>query len=103
MKGQKLARFDLIPPEALYRLAEVYGMGARKYTQKGIPGDNNWRKGYNWSLAYAAMQRHLWLFWGGEDLDPESGLPHLAHAAFHCMTLLTFMEEQSVYDDRWVQ
>jgi hypothetical protein len=31
-------RYDLIPPELLKRLAELYARGSEKY------GDNNWRK-----------------------------------------------------------
>ena len=85
-KGQKDARFDLIPTEPLRYLALVYGMGAKKYA------DDNWRKGYDWKLSYGAMQRHLNAFWGGEDMDPESGLPHLGHAMWHCATLLWFSE-----------
>ncbi len=94
-KGSKDERHDLIPSGALAALARVYGYGAGKYD------DHNWRKGYVWSLSYAAMQRHLRAFWGGEDYDPESGLPHLAHAAWHCFTLLTFMEEHPEKDNRY--
>jgi len=94
-KGSKPERFDLIPAGALAQLSRVYGEGARKYD------DHNWRGGYAWGLSYAALQRHLTAFWGGEDLDPESGMPHLAHAAWHCFTLLTFMEEHPEKDDRY--
>lgn len=93
-KGQKAARFDLLPPEALFLIAEVFGYGAEKYAA------HNWRKGYEWSLNYAAMNRHLWAFWQGEDNDPESGLPHLAHAGFHVMALLTFMQTHPEFNDR---
>ncbi|UQS94717.1 hypothetical protein SEA_ZEINA_43 [Arthrobacter phage Zeina] len=95
-KGVKEARFDLIPVKALETVATLYGRGAKKYSE------HNWRKGYEWSKSYAAMQRHLTAFWGGEDIDPEMGLPHLACAIFHAMTLLTFMEEQREFDDRFV-
>ena len=95
-KGSKPQRYDLIPTVGLEFLARVYGMGAAKYD------DHNWRRGYAWSLSFAAMQRHCLAFWGGEDLDPESGLPHLAHAAWHCFTLLTFMQEHPEKDDRYV-
>ena len=46
--------------------------------------------------------RHLHAFWTGEETDSESGLPHLAHAAWHCMVLFTFSrsEEYSDFDDR---
>lgn len=95
-KGRKGARFDLIPPRALEQVAEVFGHGAEKYE------DWNWRKGYPWSWSYASLQRHLSAFWGGETMDPESGMPHVAHAAWHCLVLLTFMEEREDKDDRFV-
>lgn len=85
-KGSKPARYDLIPAFPLDQLARVYGKGAEKYA------DNNWRKGYSWHLNFAAMQRHLWAFWSGEDNDPETGCPHLAHAAWHAFSLLEFSQ-----------
>lgn len=94
-KGQKLARFDLIPAEALEQVAEVYGMGSKKYA------DNNWRKGYAWSLSFAALMRHAWKFWRGETYDPESGLHHMAHVVFHALSLITNTDEHPEYDDRW--
>lgn len=93
-KGQKLARLDLIPVYALVEEAKVHGMGAAKYAPY------NWRKGYNWGLSYGAMQRHLQAFWNGEDLDPESGLPHLAHARWHTGVLLEFLHYGLGTDDR---
>lgn len=85
-KDSKLARFDQIPALSLRQLAERYGYGNGKYpTEPG--GLDNWRKGYAWSLSYAALQRHLNAFWSGEDLDPETGQPHLIAAAWHCFTL----------------
>lgn len=95
-KGTKPARHDLIPPEALHVLAEQYGYGASIY------GDNNWRKGYNWSLAYAAMQRHANAFWAGETDDPDTNLPHMAAVAFHALTLITYTTHNwySQFDDR---
>jgi len=94
-KGVKEARFDLIPSGALTQLAEHYAAGAAKY------GDHNWRKGFEWSKAYAALNRHLHAFWGGEWLDPETGKPHLTAVAFHAFTLLTFAEEHPEFDDRF--
>lgn len=94
-KGSKAQRFDLIPWEAVAEIAEVYHMGSKKYA------DHNWRKGYSWGLSYAAMMRHMTAFWEGEDLDPESGLPHMAHASWHGLALLTFMREHPDLDDRF--
>lgn len=94
-KGVKEARFDLIPSEALTQLAEHYAVGAEKY------GDHNWRKGFEWSKSYAALNRHLHAFWSGQDLDPETGKPHLTAVAFHAFALLTFAQEHPEFDDRF--
>lgn len=83
-KGQKPARMGSLDPWALLQIAEVAGFGEAKYERL------NYMQGYDWHLNYDAMQRHLGLFWSGVDLDEESGLPHLAHAAWHCLALLAF-------------
>lgn len=93
-KGQKLARFDLIPPGPLWEVAELYGKGAEKYE------DRNWEKGYAWSLSYAAMQRHANLFWAGNDEDEETGAHHLASVIFHAMALIQFGYDYPELDDR---
>lgn len=94
-KGRKPQEMAWLDPLALLELGAVARMGADKY------GDHNFRKGYEWSKCYNALHRHLAAFWSGEDLDPESGLPHLAHAAWHCLTLISFMREHPEYDDRY--
>lgn len=96
-KGTKEARYDLIPVEALEELAVLYGRGAGKYE------DHNWRKGYDWSKSYAALQRHANAFWKGEEEDPEMGVSHMAAVAFHAFTLITFTKEQEDFDDRYIQ
>ena len=93
-KGVKLARYDLIPAGPLQELAELYGIGAQKYE------DRNWERGYDWSKSFAAMQRHAWAFWNGEELDPELGTPHLASVAWHAFTLLQFCAANREFDDR---
>lgn len=123
-KGVKPARFDLIPPAALRALAEHYGRGAAKYD------DNQWRKGYEWSKSYAALQRHLADFWEGKDYDvcsndlegcsfmdakgepfeqaaPDTcfnhtGSHHLDAAMWHAFALRTFVDEHPEHDDRFV-
>ena len=96
-KGQKLARFDLIPAGPLWKLAEIYGVGAKKYAER------NWERGYEWSKSYAALMRHLNLFWQGEDIDDGpggTGLPHLTCAAFHVFALEEFTRTHPEFDDR---
>jgi hypothetical protein len=93
-KGSKPWRYDLIPVRPLRALAEHYGRGAEKYSAR------NYERGYEWSLSYAALQRHLNAFWGGEDLDPETGTHHLSAAAWHCFTLYEFTLKHPDFDDR---
>ena len=71
---QDKLRMDLIPPEAIYAMAEVLTFGCKKY------GNRNWEKGIELDRLFAATQRHLWAMWNGELLDKESGLPHSYHA-----------------------
>lgn len=94
-KGQKEARYSLIPPEALELVAIHYGRGAKKYAE------HNWRKGYDWSLSYDAMMRHLQAFWMGEDIDEETGSPHLAAVVFHANTLMVFGKDFPQFDNRF--
>ena len=69
-------------------------MGARKYE------DDNWRKGYPWRLSLDALYRHIAAFESGVSNDTESGLHHLAHAAFHLFTLMEFERLSLGTDDR---
>lgn len=87
-------RFDLIPARPLLELARVYTMGAKKYD------DRNWEKGIKWGRIFAAIMRHLWKFWRGEDIDDESGLPHVVHAAWGCFTILEYYHTHPELDDR---
>lgn len=91
--GGKL-RYDLIPADALEELAAIYTMGAGKYE------DHNWRKGMSWSRVFAALMRHAWAWFRGEDIDPESGLSHLAHAAWNCFTLINYAKTRPEFDNR---
>lgn len=93
-KGVKPQRYSLLPPEAMNAIAMHFGKGAEKYD------DHQWRKGYEWSKSFDAMQRHAWAFWSGEDNDAETGTPHMAAVGFHAMVLLTFMKTHPGHDDR---
>jgi hypothetical protein len=94
-KGKKLAQLSTLDPKALLVLAEVSGWGASKYSA------HNFLRGYDWDLSFDACQRHLLAFWTGEDNDPESGMPHLAHAAWHCLAMLAFLERDIGTDTRF--
>jgi len=90
-------QMNLLPPLALEEVAQILTFGAKKY------GSHNWRGGMKWSRLTAATLRHLFAFIRGEDLDPESGRSHIAHAACNLMFLLEFikLKEYSRFDDRY--
>ena len=87
-------RMDLLAPEALMGIAKILSYGANKYE------DRNWEKGMNWGRVYGALQRHLNAFWGGEELDEESGLRHIDHAACCIHFLQTYSSRNIGTDDR---
>lgn len=92
--GEK-PRMDLLDPLALEGLAKVLTFGAQKYAA------NNWRKGIANSRLIAAMLRHLFAIMRGEDIDPESGLPHIDHLGCCWMFLSNNMKVRPEMDDRW--
>ncbi len=76
-------RVDLLPVRALHEVAKVLTFGAKKY------GANNWQNVKPLRRYFRAAIGHLWARALGEYLDPESGLPHLAHAACCVLFLLS--------------
>ena len=88
-------RMDLVPISSLNALARVLTYGAQKYDS------DNWRRGFNYSVPYACLMRHLTAWQDGEDLDPESGLSHLDHAIANLAMLIEFERECPHLDDRW--
>ena len=94
VKASKLCVLGDIDPRSLTMLGEVAGYGREKYAQY------NYLLGYDWSLCYNAAMRHMMLFWAGEDLDDETGLPHTVHAAWHMLALTAFRDRDIGIDDR---
>jgi len=89
------SRLDLIPPEFVELLGRSFMHGAKKYS------DHNWRKGAEWSRYYGALLRHLNAWNAGEDIDADSGLPHLANAGA-CIAILAASQASGLgVDDRW--
>lgn len=85
----------LVPPiqEVLTSLA--FQDGAIKY------GPFNWReKKVKYSVYYAAAIRHLKQVYDGEDIDPISKVPHLAHASACIAILMDAAACGCLVDDR---
>ena len=87
-------RTDLLPIEAIEDITQVFTFGAKKY------GDRNWEKGMKWTRLIGASLRHLFAVAKGEDIDKESGLPHLSHLGSCVLMLLTYRRTHKELDDR---
>lgn len=88
-------RLDLLPPLALEEIAGVLAYGAGKY------GDHNWRGGFAYGRLIAASLRHTFAWMRGEDVDTESGIGHLAHAACNLCFMLELLKSGKGEDDRY--
>ena len=72
--GEK-PKMNLLPPKAIVEVAKVLTFGAEKYDAE------NWRKLDDLQNRYTAgALRHIFAHMDGENLDPETGLSHMAHA-----------------------
>lgn len=91
----KKIRMELLPPDALFMTAQVFTHGAAKYE------DRNWERGISWERYIGAMFRHMLLFMMGEDTDPDSGFPVLAHISCNALFLLSSYLREIGEDNRW--
>lgn len=88
-------RLELLPSDAIVAVGQVLTHGAQKYC------DHNWEHGMNWGRYVGALLRHVMLFMAGENIDPDSGLPIMAHAACDALFLLTYQLRAIGNDERW--
>ena len=85
----------LVDSYAHTELARVLTFGASKYDRE------NWRKGMQWSRCISSLERHIAAFKMGQDVDPETGINHMAHAMCNAMFLVWYSEHRKEFDDRW--
>lgn len=91
---------DKLPIHLWPSVATYYGClglldGALKY------GRANFRAiGVRASIYFDAALRHLNAWFEGEDMDPDSGLPHLGHALACLAILVDSTENKVLRDDR---
>lgn len=86
--------WDMIPFDILEGLVKIYMMGRDKYTK------NNWKKGIATTRLFNAAMRHMIASFNGEDLDPESGLPHNTHAIWNLIAMEWMRKNKPEMDDR---
>lgn len=85
----------LVPSSALYYMGLAFKEGARKY------GPYNWREKAVESMTYVnATLRHLYAWIDGEEIDPESGKPHLGLAMASLAIIVDSKETGSLIDTR---
>ena len=93
--GEAKPKMSDTPTISVKLLGQVHTMGADKY------GAFNWREHkVSSTVYYDAAMRHLMAYFDGEDTDPESQLPHLAHIMACCSILLDAEHHQSLNDNR---
>lgn len=112
-KGKSIVH--TIDPDFILGIGRISEFGARKYHRRNFL----MAPGMEWSQVYESLLRHLFAWWGGEELDigpngefgptddPEtnmkwSGMPHLLHVAWNVMALYTYSHNEVYHpgDDR---
>lgn len=93
--GRKKVDLTCVPPASIIYEAIAMEDGAEKY------GKFNWRdKEVIMSIYLSAAQRHILSYQDGEELDPKSGKPHLAHAKADLGIIIDAIENGMIVDDR---
>jgi hypothetical protein len=77
-------RFSLVPREAYRALAELYTLGAAKYSPRG------WESGMDWSRIMDALERHYNAWVEGQTHDPIDGQHHLIAVAWCAFALFSY-------------
>lgn len=94
--GSLKCPLSVIPSNVMWQLGLALLEGAIKY------GRHNYRvSGVRSSIYYDAALRHLTAWWEGEDIDQDSGLPHVIKAIGSLVVLADAMHQGMVeWDDR---
>lgn len=81
--GEAKPKLSDTPTLGIREMGKVFTGGAEKY------GRFNWRDhAVSATVYYDAAQRHLMAWFEGQDVDPESGISHLAHVMACCNILM---------------
>lgn len=84
-----------VPANVMAEVGVAMLEGACKY------GRSNYRvAGVRSSVYYDAVIRHLFSWWEGEDIDPDSGMSHITKAITSLVVLRDAMIQDMATDDR---
>lgn len=91
--GSAKAPLSCVPMPVMYEVGLAMLEGALKY------GRHNYRvSGVRISTYYDAVLRHITAWWEGQDIDPESGLPHIVKA-IACLAVIRDAEMLGLVND----
>lgn len=103
--GQEAGRSDAgkrivhtIDPDFITGIGRVSAFGAKKYHMRNFL----MAPGMAWGRVFDSLIGHLFAHWGGEDLDEESGQPHILMAGWNLMVLHQYWKNPVFHpgDDR---
>lgn len=80
-KGKPQLSYVMEFPNAVKGVSLVAEFGAIKYAR------NNYKSGLKHVEIIDSLLRHMSDYMAGEDVDPESGLPHVFHIAWNGLAL----------------
>ena len=93
--AKKPASWSVMPRWVMLQVGRVMSVGAAKY------GAFNYRdSSISASIYQDAMERHLQLWFDGEDMDDETGVSHLASVIASCALLMDAQATGKLNDDR---
>lgn len=91
--GSRKPPLSTIPLPPLFEVGLAMLEGACKY------GRHNYRiAGIRASVYFDAAMRHLASWWEGEDIDPDSGIPHVSKA-MACLVILRDAQMRNLVND----
>jgi len=96
-RGKPRLSLLLAAPDALEGITRVLEYGAEKY------GRDNWLQGLPFTEVVDSALRHLLKWFKGEELDEESGLPHVDHIACNVLFICQFWRTHNDFDDRAIK
>jgi hypothetical protein len=95
LMGMMKCPMSVVPQNVLALQALALLEGALKY------GRHNYREaGVAGSIYFDATMRHIMAWWEGEDIDPDSGLPHVIKAIASLTVLMDGILNDFWIDDR---
>lgn len=93
--GMEKIPMSVLSGPVIYEVGLGMAEGALKY------GKHNYREiGVRFSVYFDAAMRHMWAVQEGEDIDPDSGLPHIVKAMSSLHVLRDAQIRGKCYDDR---